>query len=120
MNHTPRPPYPDLRFSETGGIDLQIVGKIAELDGNPHLDLGHGVARYLGPQPDGEQQGNQFESDVVKENTLEKAAMDKARHRQSFLSGRSAASRLGEGCELGGSSSIKLSSTGLGRVAVGA
>ena len=54
MNHAPRPPYPDLRFGEAGGIDLQTVGKIAELDGNPHFDFGDGIARHLGPQPDGE------------------------------------------------------------------
>ncbi len=54
MNHTLRSPYPDLRLGEAGGIDLQIVGKITELDRNFHFDFGDGIARHHHPQADGE------------------------------------------------------------------
>ena len=116
MDHALWPAHPDLRFSETGGIDLQIVRKIVELDGNLYFDLGDRIARHHQPQADGEQQGNQLEYDIVTESALEKAALQEVSHRQSSLP----ESCLRESCELGGSSSIKLSSTGLGSVAVGA
>ncbi len=116
MNHTLRPPYPDLCFGEAGGINLQSVGKITELDRNLHFDFGDGIARHHHPQADGEQQGHNLESDIVNENPLEKTALHKARHRQSSLP----ASCRRESCELGGSSSTKLSSTGLGSDGAGA
>src|ERR1700730_13260679 len=90
------------------------------LDRNLHFDFGDGTARHYRPQADGEEQGSQLESDIVNEDPLEDAAMDKGRHRQSSLPGRSPASCLRERRELGGSSSIKLSSTGLGSDGAGA
>ncbi len=56
MNYTLRSPYADLRFSEAGGIDLQIFGQIVELDRNLHFDFGDGIARHYQPQAHGEQQ----------------------------------------------------------------
>ena len=67
MNHALRAPYPDLRFGVAGGIDLQIVGKITELDRNFHFDFGDGIARHREPQTDGEQQGNQLEPEILHE-----------------------------------------------------
>ena len=115
MNHPLRPPYPDLRLGEAGGIDLQVVGKITELQRHLHFDFGGRIVRHHQPQADGEQQGNQLEPDILNENALQKTALAKSGHRQSSLPGPACGK-----CELGGSSSIKLSSTGLGSVGAGA
>ncbi len=115
VNHALRSPYPDLRFGEAGGIDLQIIGKIMKLNRNLDFDFGDRIARHHHPQADGEQQGNQLEPEIAKQRPLHST-----RHRQSSLPGRTPASCLLGRFELGGSSSIKLSSTGLGSTGAGA
>src|ERR1700686_1810827 len=103
-----------VRFGKAGGIDLHIIGKILELDWNSHFDFCDGIARHAQPQPDGEGQGNQLKSDIVNEDT-----MHQGRHGHSSLPGRTLASCRREN-ELGGSSSTKLSSAGLGSEGAGA
>src|ERR1700687_510298 len=116
MNQTLRPSYPDLHFGDVGGVDFQIGGEIMELDRHFHFDFGNRAARNYKPQAYGEHQRNQLEPEIVNENPLEKAALHKAGHGQSSLP----ASCRRESCELGGSSSIKLSSIGLGSDGAGA
>src|SRR5271163_764600 len=107
MNRTFWSPYPHVGFCEAGRINFEIVGQVLEFDGDGHFDFGDRIARYRHPQADGEQQGNDLETKVVNENPVEKTAPSKARHGQSSLP----ASCRRENWELGGSSSMKLSST---------
>src|ERR1039458_5367746 len=120
MDYALRPAYTDLYLGGIGRIDLQLIREILELNRNPQFDLGNGIARHRQPQADGKQQGNHLEPEIVNENALEKAALRKVRHGHSSLPGRRPASCLRASCELGGSSSIKLSSTELGNVGMGA
>ena len=56
MNHALRPAHRTCASRKTGGIDLQVVGKIAELDRNLHLDFRDRIARHSQPQANGQQQ----------------------------------------------------------------
>src|ERR1035438_1173891 len=115
MNHPCRPAHADLSLGEAGGIDFQVVGKIVELDRNPHLDLGDRTARHREPQNGGGQQGNQLVSRMVNDNTLEETALSRSRHFQSSFPGVGLRESCELVCEPGASSSIKLSSSTLGR-----
>src|ERR1022692_1815505 len=117
--------HANLRLGKAGGIDLQIVGKVVELDRNPHLDFGDRTARHREPQNGGGEQGNQLKSGVVQENTLEETGLSQSRHLQLSFPGSGRRESCELVCELvcepGDSSSIKLSSRALGRLgAVGA
>src|SRR5262245_9258361 len=71
--HTLWTSYAHQGLGEAGGIDFEGVGNIAEFDGHLDFYFGNRRASQYHPQPDRQQQRDQFEHEILHEDPPEEA-----------------------------------------------